>query len=204
MENLTAKESILGLTAKSTKANGSQDSKKGKEYGREFSVILISGNGDNLKQQATACINGRMVINTRENGSTASSMDKALTSLLTEIFSQAPIAMESQRVKVNTNGKMEVYTLVSFKMDSNMVEANGESDLMLKTATCMKDNTRMTRRTAWVNSPGKAATFIKVAIKMTKDTAMERCTGKMDLAIKVSGRAESNMVSEECSFLMVG
>ena len=117
MENLTAKESILGLTAKSTKANGSQDSKKGKEYGREFLVILISGNGDNLKQQVTACINGRMVINTRENGSTASSMDKALTSLPMEIFSQAPIATESQRVKVNTNGKMEVYTLVSLTMD---------------------------------------------------------------------------------------
>ena len=73
-------------------------------------MILISGNGDNLKRQATACINGRMVINTRENGSTASSMDRAQTSLLMETSSQVPIAMESQKAKVNTNGKMVVYT----------------------------------------------------------------------------------------------
>ena len=116
MENLTAKESILGLTAKSTKANGSPDSKKGKEYGREFSVILISGNGDNLKQQATACINGRMVINTRENGSTASSMDKAQTSLLTEIFSQAHTATVNRRDKVNTSGRMEASTSENSRM----------------------------------------------------------------------------------------
>ena len=145
-----------------------------------------------------------MVINTRENGSTASSMDKAQTSLLMETSSRVPIAMVSQKVKVSTNGKMEVYTLVSLTMDLNMVEVNGESDLMLRTATHTKDNMRTTRRTEWVNSPGKAATFTKVATKMTKDTAMERCTGKMDLAIKVSGKVEFNTVSEECSFLMVG
>ena len=80
MESLTVKVSIPGPMAKSTKENGLRDSKKGKEYGKEFSVILISGNGDNLKQQVTAYINGKMVINTRENGSTASSMDKVRTS----------------------------------------------------------------------------------------------------------------------------
>ena len=110
MESLTEKEFILGLTARYTKANGSPDSKKGKEYGKEFLVILTSGSGDNLKLQVTVCINGRMVINTRENGSTASSMDRAQTSLLMETSFQVPIAMESQKAKVNTNGKMVVYT----------------------------------------------------------------------------------------------
>ena len=192
MESLTAKESILGLTAKSMKANGSPDSKKGKGYGREFLVILISESGDSLKRQATVCINGKMVTNTKENGSTASSTAKAQTSLLTEISSQAPIATENQKDKVNTNGKTEVYTLVSFRMDSSMVGANGESGLMRRTATCTKDNMKTTRRTEWANSPGRVATFTKAATKMTKDMVTVRCTGKMARATKVNGKVEFN------------
>ena len=144
-----------------------------------------------------------MEINTKVNGQTASSMDKA------QIFSQMETCLQEHTDKAslkelaNTNGRMVAFILVNFKMDSNMAKESGESVIMLKIATCTKEIMRTTRKTEWDSSPGKVATIIKGATRMMRDMAMEKCTGKTDPAIRVSGKKEFSMALEECNFQMV-
>ena len=155
--------------------------------------------GDNLRQQATESINGKMEINMKANGQTALSTDKAQIYSQMETYSLDHTDKASLKDQVNTNGRMAAFTSANSKMDSNTAKESGESVSMPKTATCMKETMRTTRKTAWGNSLGKVAIIIKGATRMTRGMAMEKCTGKMDPVTRASGKKEFNMALEECS-----
>ena len=187
MESHMEKEFILGQTAKCTKESGSWASKKDKESGKVFSEIRTLASGDNLRQQATESINGKMEINMKVNGETASSTDKAQIYSQTETYSLDHTDKENLKDLANTNGKMAVFISVSSSMDLNTAKESGESVSMPKTATCTKETMRTTRKTAWGNSLGKVAIIIKDATRTMRGMAMEKCTGKMDHATRESG-----------------
>ena len=158
--------------------------------------------GDNLRQQATESINGKMEINMKANGQTALSTDKAQIYSQMETYSLDHTDKASLKDQVNTNGRMAAFTSANSKMDSNTAKESGESVSMPKTATCTKETMRTTRKTVWVNSLGKVATITKGATETMRGMAMEKCTGKTDLATKENGKKEFNTALEECSSQM--
>ena len=199
MESHMEKEFILGQTAKCTKESGSWASKKDKESGKVYSGIRTLASGGSRKQLATESINGKMEINMKVNGETASSTDKAQIYSQTETYSLDHTDKENLKDLANTNGKMAAFISVSSSMDLNTAKESGESVSMPKTATCMKETMRTTRKTAWGNSLGKVAIIIKGATRTMRGMAMEKCTGKMDPVTRASGKKEFNMALEECS-----
>lgn len=109
--NPTEKVFTLGSMVRSTRENGSKDSKKAKVFGKEFSETRISVSGRKARQMDTACISGKMETGTKASGSFVLNMDKEPTFLQTAMFIQVNIRMANHMDSDNTNGKTQVSTL---------------------------------------------------------------------------------------------
>jgi len=198
----TAKAFTHGPMARSTRENGLVVSKKAREFGKESLATATSGNGTSRKPRAMASISGKMAIDTKESGKTASSMGKGRTFLRTAIAFQALTIWASLKDRANTNGRMEAFTSASLKTALSTGKANGRSVTTTRTATCTRVGTKTTKRMAWGSSLGSQATTTRGATGTTRGTAMEKCSGKMVPVTRVNGTKVFKMALAEWNFLM--
>ena len=201
-ESHTAKAFTHGPMARSMKESGLVVSKKAREFGKESLVTATLGSGASQKPLVMASINGKMAIDTKENGKTALSMVKARTFLQMAIAFQALTIWASRRARANTNGRMEAFTSASLKTDLSMGKANGRSVTTIRTATCTRVATNKTKRMAWGSSLGSQAITTRVATGTMRGTGMEKCFGKMAPVTRVNGTRVFKMASAEWSFPM--
>lgn len=69
--NRMEKAFTLGQMEKFMRENGMPVSKRGKEFGKVFLATLILENGNRARQMVMGFINGKMGIDTKENGTIA-------------------------------------------------------------------------------------------------------------------------------------
>ena len=87
----------------------------GMECGRVYSVTVIWANGKILKHTVMVFISGKMATGTKAAGTIASSTERVPIFLQTVIPIREIILMESQTVRVFTNGRTGAYTRVTSK-----------------------------------------------------------------------------------------
>lgn len=87
------------------------------ECGKEYLEIVIWDNGKTLRRMDMVCTSGRMAIDTKEAGATASNTEKVL------IYSQMATHIPEIIIKVNlmakesTSGGTAAYILETLKME---------------------------------------------------------------------------------------
>mgnify|MGYP003349511015 CR=1 FL=1 len=105
--NLMVKAFTHGSMGRYMKVSGKTGSKKGREFGREFSEIHISGSGHKARLMVTACISGKTATDTKENGIFVSSTVKELICLQMVTPTSVSMLMANHVVQDSTNGKMD-------------------------------------------------------------------------------------------------
>ena len=105
------------IMAWSTMENGKKVSKMDMECGEVYLVIVTWDSGLRVKLMVMVFINGKTVIDMKDHGSNASSMEKVQIYSKTETCTQVITFKVNHLEKAYTNGKMEVSTVESLRTE---------------------------------------------------------------------------------------
>ena len=175
-----------GNLVKSMRESGAMDKGMVKVSGKTPKMISTKGLGSATEPRGMAFIFGTMEIDMKENGNGVLNMDRALISLLMEIFTSANIRMESLMGMGLIPGLMDPLMSGTSWRVSSTGEVFGETKKKLK-PTFTEESMFKIKRMDMVNTNGKVGTIMRVNIKKTKETDSVPLHGQMAPSMSDNG-----------------
>jgi hypothetical protein len=186
-----------GPMGRYTMASGVEVSRKATVFGAVYSETLTLASGRTRRLMAMACISGKMEIDTRESGETASKTAKGQTYLPTAIRSLGLIKLANLTDTVSISGNPAPSMSENFVTALNMVKVNGKNSKMSLHAINMTANTHKIGKMASVYSCGNLEISTKATTLTTREMAMVKCFGPTAPSIKENGKLVSNTAMEK-------
>ena len=172
-EKQTERESTHGQMESFTMESGVEGSSTEAACGKEFMVTPTLANGLSRKQRGMEFMYGETEIGMRENGSSASSMAKGLTSLRTGMCMWETTSRENHRERASTLGSTVRSLWGSSRMDSRADLENG-ADIKTTPQTGMKGSMKTIKRTEKGLFSGRVGTYTKEATKTMNEKGSAR------------------------------